>query len=115
MREFFTLVFNAIAAKYFFSTGTVRHNSMALKVTIFYYYCLVLIYCGIFLDNTFYKICQLMAMALVNGGSRCTIIAEPVYNYIRGCNLSSIEVPVDAIPDECVRGVCHEVNSLYFP
>ena len=56
-----------------------------------------------------------MAMALVNGGSGCTIFAEPVYNYIRGCNLSSIEVPVDAIPDESVRGVCHEVNSLYFP
>ena len=29
--------------------------------------------------------------------------------------MSSIEVPVDAIPDETVRGVCHEVNSLYFP
>ena len=56
-----------------------------------------------------------MAMALVNGGSGCTIFAEPVYNYIIGCNLSSIEVSVDAIPDESVRGVCNEVNSLYFP
>ena len=48
LREFFTLVFHAIAAKYFFSTGTHRHNSMALKVSIYYYYCLVFIYCGIF-------------------------------------------------------------------
>lgn len=112
-REFFTLV-TRHCSRYMESTGCFKHNSLALQVIM----CEVQINNRMiwfpFQDGVFTKLGQLMAMALVHGGSAVEILSRSVFNFLSGMKPFDIIVDIDEIPEADVRDVLSKVSVQYY-
>ncbi len=60
-------------------------------------------------DNVYFRLGQLMAMALILGGSAVHILSPSVYNYIRGMKPCDIIVGVEEVSCAEVRDVLMKV------
>ena len=60
-------------------------------------------------EGVYYRIGQLMAMALVHGGAAVHLLSQSVYNFLTGMKPCDI-VGVHEIPDASVREMLQMVN-----
>ena len=58
----------------------------------------------------FFKLGQLMAMALVHGGSKVGIMSRSVFNFLTGMKPIDILVDIEEIPETNIREVLHKVS-----
>ncbi len=60
-------------------------------------------------DDIFFKLGQLGATALAQGGSGHHIFSPSVFNFIRGMSVSEVIADINDIPDERVKRIAQEV------
>ena len=58
----------------------------------------------------YYRLGQLAAMCLVQGGAAIRVLAPSVYSFLCGKKPCDIIVPVDEVSDEGVRGILNKVS-----
>lgn len=63
-------------------------------------------------EEVFFKLGQLAATVLVQGGSGHHLFSEPMFNYIRGMNICDIAVDITEVPNSAVRGIAQRVSRL---
>jgi len=57
----------------------------------------------------FFRLGQLMAMALVHGGAAVCILSPSVFNYLSGMKSSEIIVGLGEVPDAGVKEILEKV------
>ena len=60
----------------------------------------------------YYRIGQLMAMALVHGGAAVHLISSSVYNFLMGMRPCDIIVGLHEIPDASIRDMCQKAKYI---
>ena len=65
-------------------------------------------------EGVYYRIGQLMAMALVHGGAAVHLISQSLYNFLTGMKPCDIIVGVHEIPDASVREMLQMVCNKSF-
>ena len=65
-------------------------------------------------EGKYFKVGQLMAMAIVQGGSGFPFFAPSVYKYLCGSRLEEICVEVDEVPNIEVKQLLHQVSMIKY-
>ena len=65
-------------------------------------------------EGKYFKVEQLMAMAIVQGGSGLPFFAPSVYKYLCGSRLEEICVEVDEVPNIEVKQLLHQVSMIKY-
>ena len=105
-REFYRLVGYHASLKYFESTGCFKHNLIAFQV------CMQPLGSCMHVHVYYFKLGQLIAMALLQGGLSVRLLSQSVYNYLCGMKPHDIIVDIKEIPDATIRAILDKVSEF---